>query len=299
MKRYTLILTVLFAIMSCNSKVNPDMAGNIVVTATVNGLTKVGYEDGNLPTKFVMSVDQNAASKYDYFVEMTKTATGNIYSAAETLLWASSDHKDVNIKAMTLPYGLTTLDKVDPMTVSVSLDQSLEAGLVASDLLGASTVDGVTIDGNNVKVAFNHLMSKLQVSYDFGPEFGNGPTVKSVMLKDICTTGGYNLSTMDYDSSIGTALGNVVMYHDASSQTAEAIFYPYDPSVNPTLAMCVVISGVEYELTCPVVKSNGAFQGGRRYKLKVSIAGSSIGGASASIISGWDTETEDKDFVTE
>ena len=299
MKRYTLILTALLAVMSCNNKINPDTTGTIVVTATVSGLTKVGYEDGNLPAKFVMSVDQNAASKYDYFVEMVKEASGNQYSAAETMLWASGDHQSVSVKAMTLPYGMTSVDAVNPMTVSVSLDQNIEEDLVASDLLGASSADGVIIDGNNVKVAFNHLMSKLQVSYDFAPEFGNGPTVKSIMLKNICTTGGYNFSTMDYDPSISTALGNVGMFHNADTQTAEALFYPYAPSVNPTLAMYVVISGVEYELTCPVVKSDGAFQGGRRYKLNVSIVGSSVGGTSASIISGWDTETDDQDFVTE
>ena len=302
MKRYIVLMALLAVVMSCNTKIDPDTVGTIVVTASVNGQTKAGYDNANLPANFVIDINQGGASRFDYsWIKMTRDGSGDKYSAAQSLLWASDDRTGVTVKAMTLPFRMTAIDASYPMTVSVSEDQSVVGNLVASDLMGASTGNGVTIDGDNVKVAFNHLMSKLQVSYEFDSEFSDRQIiVKSITLNDICTSGGYDYSDMVYDSSIDPVLGNVSMYHNSEAKTAEAVFYPYVPSVNPTFVMNVIIDGAEYQFSCPIVpKTSDGFVGGKRYKLNVAIVGSSVNGTSFSISSGWDTISYEWDFITE
>ena len=227
---------------------------------------------------------------------MTKEEGSNKYVSDTKMLWADESHLAV-IKAMTIPYGMESVDKLNSMTVRVSTAQDDEDNLLASDLLGASTVNGVTIDGDNVKIAFNHLMAKLLVSYKLGDGLAGNVTVNSATLQNVCTVGGYSYSNMDYAAEILEEYAAVTMYHDVDAKTVEAVFYPYTPSEIPNLLMNVTIGGTVYDLSCPV-NPNGAFVGGKRYKLNVTIVGSSVSGVSVNVI-GWDTDTQDQDFVTE
>lgn len=301
MRRYILAMALMSALISCNKEGNPDGAGEIIVTAKVNELTKAGYEGStSLPDAFVMNIDQ-AVDRYDYsLVEMIKSESGNGYTSNESLLWASDNHDDVVVKAMTIPYGLSTVDEINPMVVSVSLEQSDEDNVAASDLLVASTGNGVEVIEDKITVNFSHVMAKLLVSYEFSAEFRD-VTVNSLALKNICTAGGYSYYNMDYDSSISLDYGDVAMYHNVSDKTAEAIFYPYAPTESPVLTLNATISGVTHEFTCPVTPNDvtTGFAGGKCYRLNVAVVSSATGGISASITSGWDTSTEDKDFVTE
>ena len=294
-------MALMSALISCNKKVeNPDRTGEIIVSAKVNALTKAGYEGNtSLPEVFVISIDQQA-DRYDYsLMEMNKSQSENRYTADESLLWASDNHDDVVVKAMTLPYGLDAVDESNPMVVSVSLEQNDEDNVAASDLLVASTGKGVSIVENDIIVNFSHVMAKLLVSYEFSAEFRD-VTVNSLALMNICTTGGYSYNDMDYAPSVSLDYGDVAMYHNASDKTAEAIFYPYVPTESPVLALNATIGGVTHEFTCPVTPNDEAgFSGGKCYRLNVAVVSSSTDGISASITCGWDTSTEDKDFVTE
>jgi hypothetical protein len=259
-----------------------------------------------MPEKFVMDITQNGEDKFNYsLVEMTKKGT-NTYSATDgrELLWADETHT-ATVKAMTIPMGLTTVDGTNAMVVNVSLEQNVEANVAASDLLGATSQSngGITIDGTNIKINFQHLLSKLDVEYSFASEVeGESVVVNSITLQDICTTGKYSYANMAL-ASTGLSNGNLVMFHSATTNRtgkAEAIFYPYKPTTNPTLVINATIDGVECNFSCPVVPkdaSNG-FVSGKRYTMKVTIVGTSVSGTTASIAKGWEDGGE-KDFVTE
>ena len=105
---------------------------------------------------------------------------------------------------------------------------------------------------------------------------------------------------MDFDSSVALDYGDISMYHNEAEKTAVAIFYPYKPVTNPILSMEVTSSNTQYTLECPLVpNSNNGFIGGKRYKVKVGIVGSTVSQASATIALGWDTDTDNQNFVTE
>lgn len=277
----------------------------ITVTAGVVSQTKAGYESGVLlPEKFFMDIIQGDDAKYNYtLVEMTKEAGGNTYSAPEgtKLLWADENYS-ASVKAMTVPYGLSAVTDDGVMEVNVSLQQDDAANVAASDLLGATSAvnGGVTIDEGVINVTFSHLLSKLNVNYTFSSEFANNTkSVNSLTLKNICTTGGFSYADMSYDKT-DLDYGDVTMYLDPTKSTAEAIFFPYNPSENPILSINATIDGEECTFTCPVVaKSADGFVGGKRYTMNVTIVGTTVSETLATIAQGWDTDTKEESFVTE
>lgn len=300
-----LAVLLLSACDKTNGIVPPLDEQPITVTADVVQHTKAGYESGVLmPEKFIMDITQSGDDKYNYsLVEMTKDAGTNTYSAPEglELLWADDTHA-ATVKAMTIPMGLTAVDAEGVMEVNVSLEQNDASNVAASDLLGATSESngGITITGNNINVEFQHLLSKLDVKYSFASEFEeNTVAVNSITLQNICTTGGYSYANMAYEAT-SLSYGDIVMFNNISASTAEAIFYPYKPAENPTLLINATIDGVEYNFSCPVVpKDANGFIGGKRYTMNVYIVGSSVSGTEATISNGWDTNTDEKSFVTE
>jgi hypothetical protein len=309
-KNYWHALLAVLLLSACDNSdgiVPPFEEKPITVTADVIQHARAGYQtDVLMPEKFVMDITQNGEDKFNYsLVEMTKKGT-NTYSATDgrELLWADETHT-ATVKAMTIPMGLTTVDGTNAMVVNVSLEQNVEANVAASDLLGATSQSngGITIDGTNIKINFQHLLSKLDVEYSFASEVeGESVVVNSITLQDICTTGKYSYANMAL-ASTGLSNGNIVMFHSATTNRtgkAEAIFYPYKPTTNPTLVINATIDGVECNFSCPVVPkdaSNG-FVSGKRYTMKVTIVGTSVSGTTASIAKGWEDGGE-KDFVTE
>ena len=160
-----------------------------------------------MPEKFIMDITQSGDAKFNYsLVEMTKDAGSNTYSAPEglELLWADGTHT-ASVKAMTIPMGLTAVDADDVMLVSVSLDQNDASNVAASDLLGATSESngGITIEGTNINIEFQHLLSKLDVKYSFASEYDeNTVVVNSVTFHNICTTGGYSSANMALDATL-------------------------------------------------------------------------------------------------
>ena len=162
----------------------------ITVSTLVSEKTRAGYEGTtSLPQTFVMDIKQGSEN-YDYsLVTMTRDGNTNNYKAPANmlLLWKGTDHSTANIKAMTIPYGVNAIDANNAMTVKVHTDQTSDANVKASDLLGAKTDDGITISGNNINIEFRHLMSKLYVNYEFVKALGDqNPVVNSVTLKNVC-----------------------------------------------------------------------------------------------------------------
>ena len=278
----------------------------ITITADVIQYTRAGYQSrGLMPEEFVMDISQNGDAKFDYsLVKMKKDKGANIYSADRVLLWADDTHK-AEVKAMTIPMGLTTVDGTNVMEVNVSLEQDVESNVVASDLLGATSVSngGITIEGSNIHIEFQHLLSKLDISYSFSSEIeGESIVVKSITLQNICTKGGYSYATMALDAT-NMDYGNIAMFHRSTKDregTAEAIFYPYKPTADPILVINATIDKDDCNFSCPVKLNNdNGFISGKRYTMNVSIIGTSVSGTNATIANGWNTNTDEESFVTE
>lgn len=297
--KYTIkTLTVLLSavlIASCNEIIDAendkiDTRENITVVSEVSH-TKAGYEGTSvLPTEFVMDIDQKV-DNYNFSLVTMYKEEGNLYREQEdiTLCWAGNDHSNVEIKALTLPYGLdkTSFDKA--MTINVCQDQRDEENVIKSDLLGARSGDGITIEGNDIKISFNHLMSKLYVSYSISNEaYDSKATINSISIENTCISGGYSYINMDFDSSVSKVFGDIQLYHDSKEHTAEAIFFPHVQTESATLVINVTINGTNKVLKCPVTLRNAqGFLGGKRYKMTVKINGNGIENSSVTEVRDW------------
>lgn len=307
-KNYLHALLAVLLLSACDNSdgiISPFDEKPITVTADVIQHARAGYQtDVLMPEKFVMDITQNGEDKFNYsLVEMTKKGT-NTYSATDDreLLWADETHT-ATVKAMTIPFGLTTVDGTNAMPVNVSLAQNTEANVAASDLLGATSSSGdIKIESENINIEFQHLLSKLDVSYNFADEVeGESVVINSVTLQNICTTGKFSYANM---TLVAESLGydDVAMFQSGTGRegSAEAIFYPYKPTANPTLVINATIDGENCNFSCPVVPKDATngFIGGKRYTMTVTIVGTSVSGTEATIAKGWDDGGE-KDFVTE
>lgn len=302
-----LIALMLSACNNTNGIIPPLDEQPITITADVIQYTRAGYQSGGLmPEEFVMDISQNGDAKFDYsLVTMKKDEGANTYSADRVLLWADDTPHSATVKAMTIPMGLTNVDETNVMVVNVSLQQNDESNVVASDLLGATSTSngGITIKDSNINIEFQHLLSKLDISYSFDSEIeGESIVVNSITLQNICTKGGYSYANMALDAT-NLSYDDIAMFHRSTKDregTAEAIFYPYKPTVDPILVINATIDNVDCNFSCPV-KLNDAngFISGKRYTMDVSIIGTSVSGTTATIANGWDTDTEEQSFVTE
>lgn len=301
-----LIALMLSACDNTNGIIPPLDEQPITITADVIQYTRAGYQSEVLmPEEFVMDISQNGDAKFNYsLVKMTKDEGANTYSADRVLLWADDTHT-ATVKAMTIPMGLTTVDGTNVMDVHVSLQQNDESNVVASDLLGATSTPngGITITDSNINIEFQHLLSKLDISYSFDSEIeGESIVVNSITLQNICTKGGYSYANMALDAT-NLSYDDIAMFHSSTENrkgTAEAIFYPYKPTVDPILVINATIDNVDCNFSCPVKLNNdNGFISGKRYTMNVSIIGTSVSGTNATIANGWDTNTDEESFVTE
>ena len=165
-------------------------------------LTRAGYDESNLPTKFYLSIDQNG-TKYDYTNVVMKKPEYGKWEAYESdaedaskilMLWEGSG-VNVSVTAATFP-----LDGSAPYTVSVSDDQSTDEKLTASDHLWYS--DGVSPDVNGISIPFCHIMSKVKIKITLGNEYAdNTDPVTSVAVLNTATQA-------HYDPKNGALFGN-------------------------------------------------------------------------------------------
>ena len=156
-------------------------------------LTRAGYDESNLPTKFYLSIDQKG-TKYDYTNVVMKYEYGKwvaYESDAENapeklLLWEGSD-LGIFVTAATFP-----LDGSAPYTVSVSDDQSTEAKLKASDYLWYFDEVSPNPNENVISIRFCHIMSKVKIEITLGNEYAdNTDPVTSVAILNTNTQAHY------------------------------------------------------------------------------------------------------------
>ena len=301
-KKLTVSALVFLCFIACSEKIkdNIHLGTKITVRTEISRQTRAGYEGSEvLPSYFYMDIIQEGGNgRFDYsLVKMTKEETSNVYKAPNDnlLLWADSgEHSNAIIKALTLPYSLNEIDPKKSMEISVCTNQTSKEYVMSSDLLGATSDNGIVIEEDNIKIIFNHLMAKLHISYRYTNERAEeSMKINSFTVRNICVSGGFNYAEMDYDNSVKKGFGDIDMYHDITDNTAEAIFYPYTPETDPILVANVSIDDLVKELICPIrLKSSEGFIAGKKYKMSIEISGSAITNASINIVNDWDTEND-------
>lgn len=273
----------------------------ITVTAGVAELTtRAGYETNKeddtqsvLPKTFYLSITQDtedATSEYNYTnVPMTKAEDDNTYSAPEgtTLLWKDSN-RDVAVNAYT----------TDAETFTVQTDQSTDANVLASDLLGAVKAaenSDISVGGDNITIDFRHLLCKLDVTFSWGTEFNAATekTIKSVKYlgfgtdvtldRKACTVAAPTEQPTDDIQAYVTTADEGVTY------LSEAIFAPYVGTA-PSIFITAMIDNVERDFAIGVNAPAGGFASGNRYTMNVTIGGTAVedGSVTATLANGWE-----------
>ena len=298
--RLKLISLSILAAMTFSSCTKTDTfspkASEIVVQAGV-AQTRAGYDANNLPSAFVMDVLQNSDPKYDYRnIKMIKN--GSIYSPESSdvkMLWAGSAYSSVEVKAMTIPYGMETVDADASMNLQVSIDQSQVTQLEASDVLWAKDGD-ISLSDGIIEISFKHLLSKLDITYVLSGLTKEDISFESVKLKGVCTGGGFSYADMQFDPSVAASKGDVNMYHDSEADKFEAVFFPYIPEAgsNPVLLVEATIFGKPCTLSCSISpKSSSGFESGKRYSMKVTVNHTSISTETITIDAEWGNGNDD------
>ena len=280
-------LSVSFCAMSCIEEVGtelPNTSDYITVTSEVDMQTKAGYEGTSvLPGSFTMTIKQGTGAAKDYTMNRAGTSSNHYNFSGNAPTWTTSDVSQVSIKAITA----SEEDVADGiLDFSVQTDQSSDSAVQSSDLLGAKTGAGITISGNNVNVAFNHLMSKLQVSYT------SSLAIHHFELVNVCKSGEYSFSNMRHlypESENQVSTGNITMFHNAN--TAEAIFFPYAPKTDPELYIYFDAKGENYAKCNISLKDGARFYPGKIYMMNISVSGTSIKDADIKI-ENWGSTTE-------
>ena len=164
--------------------------------------TRAGYSQGNLPSKFYLSLNQNG-TKYDYTNVVMKKPEYGKWKAYESdaenaptnlMRWEGSP-VSASVTAATFP-----LDGSAPYTVSVSGDQSTDEKLKASDYLWYS--DEIHPSENGISIPFCHIMSKVKIEITLGNEYADktDPVISVAVL---------NTATQaHYDPKNGALFGN-------------------------------------------------------------------------------------------
>ena len=305
MKLKFIILSVLAvsAVVSCtkNEAVSTSTKESEIIVQAGVVQTRAGYGSNVLPETFVMDVKQNSVSKYDYeSVYMEQSGNNYVpYDPDFKMVWAGTAYSSVEVKAITLPFGMSAIDAENPMDISVSCEQNNGNNLLMSDLLVADSKKGdISVENSNIKINFRHMMSKLDITCKSGT--GLDVKINSVLLENVCVKGQYSYADMAIVADNGYDFDNVSMYVDESGQNLvfEAIFFPYKPTENPVLKVNATIGGEQREMTCVVTPNSSGFVSGKRYTMTVAINGTTLTPVSDTftIETQWGDGNNDADF---
>lgn len=167
-----------------------------------NPESRAGYDNGNLPSAFVLFVKQNKGLDYgtDPVVNCNYNY-GNVYMAFENnkwipkntgdvpLLWKSSN-PDAEVTAYTLQSetipGFTAASPASDFRVEVLSDQTTDINVKKSDWLYASLATAKPDNSGTLSIQLEHRLSKLKVTLSKGTEVTGDVTFQSVTVDGCC-----------------------------------------------------------------------------------------------------------------
>ena len=177
--KYLTLTAALLALAGCNKELAPEGA-EMTVEASVSALTKVSADGGAFTSGDQIAVyawlggatEMPATRVVDGVVN---TFDGTKWTPATMMRWQVTADPHYFLGISPAPTAAIT----DFTAVPYTLDP---ANYAASDLLLATTPDGVKNTGVAVPLAFHHAMAKLSVNLKFRSQWATKPTVSAVTV---------------------------------------------------------------------------------------------------------------------
>ena len=168
-RKYFVFAAIATMLASCSKdeeRVQQDIFKDTPIAVSVDVaelISRAGYANDNLPATFYLTIDQDG-DKYDYAdVAVVKADDSDVYTPQQTVLWESSSPAT----AMAATFNLA-----EELELMVETDQSTEEDLENSDHLYMASVSVDPADTEGViPVGFEHFMSKVNLTVNFGGEF--------------------------------------------------------------------------------------------------------------------------------
>ena len=238
---YTLAAALL-SLAGCGKEMAPEGAGGITVQASIGTMTKVSYNGAS--TSFtagdriaVYAWTGGAAQVPSNRVVNGEVNTfdGTAWTPANPMEWdgLTKAHYFLGIT----PVAAVTDFTADPYTLDPS-------NYTDSDLLIATSLDGITPSAAPVDLTFTHAMGKLNVNLKFRSEFAATPAVTGVTVKAKKT------ATVNYLTKAVTATGDaseVDIPATATAATGYALsFSGLQVPQDGVTTVTVTIAGNEY-----------------------------------------------------
>ena len=272
----TLIVILLFLFHSCSSGEVDKCDKEIItflpaVSVSTRSTMERGFEEGDKIGIFLF--DQNKAAKWKYGSEcwvsnIPVEYKGSVgWDSEMQLYWQKVHYTLMGIGYY--PYASSTLDK-DFTNVYFQLpnDQSNRKLLRQSDFLWASTTDIIYEKYNGgIPLLFNHLFSKLTVSFINTTSIANSDMKNGVQVTNVYNRAIVNLVTREvsYESSISPQV--IQMYYDENRQTAEAIIIPQSVPVGQWINFKYKGRFYHYQLQEPLI-----LESGKEYKITIDLS---------------------------
>ena len=191
-------IAALLALAGCGKELAP-MGAEMTVEASVCALTKVSaagdaFTTGDQIAVFAWlgSATQNPSTRVVDGV--VNTFDGTSWTPASQMRWQVTDDPHYFLGVSPAPKGAIA----DLTAVPYTLDPAKYA---ESDLLLATTPDGVKNTGAAVQLAFRHAMAKLSVNLKFRKQWATKPTVRAV------TVSAQSTANVNYLTQTVTATG--------------------------------------------------------------------------------------------
>lgn len=96
----------------------------------------------------------------------------------------------------------------------------------ASDLLVATSLDGVKAQSNPVQLKFDHVMAKLIVNLEYRNQFGGTPTVKSLVIQNAASDASVNFLTKAVTVATDAARADQSLIATKANEQYESIVVP-------------------------------------------------------------------------
>ena len=177
MKHYITLATLLLLAVGCEkgegtSVVNPDEIR--FETSIATRVAGTAFEEGDTFGLYAVEYDGDVVADLqvggNYLNNEAVTLTGGIWKPARTLYWSANPCDFYAV------YPRQNIESMEDVLFHIATDQSTPrtaealGGYEASDLMWAKA-EKVSREDGSVKLAFQHMMSKLVVDIVRGPKF--------------------------------------------------------------------------------------------------------------------------------
>lgn len=236
-------------------------------SASLTLSTRAGYDENNLPSTLYFSIDQDG-DNFDYgSVVLTNNGSG-AYTPKGDMLWADRDHSDASIRVWNQPGSTTSITGVSTLTLTT--DQSTEAGLLSADMVGCTTANGgVTISGNTVNLSLKHLFSKVIFRYT---STDASLTPQRFYLNGVPSTGSFDYDAVSFtevsSSSIDTVQAFVGEFAEGEA-LIEAILFPCTFTASNAPGVSFYIEGMDRPFIATLPSCT--LEAGKAYSFDLSI----------------------------